>query len=117
MKFFLLVISILLTTFPVSAYEYYIRGNLPCTEISNISKNNPEEFNRYVYWLGGYISGYNYEKDKATGKGINIGCIADEVRSFCELNKSLTLGDSIADAIKRIENPKSAINNSNKCKL
>jgi len=116
MKFLLLVISILLTT-PVSAYEYYIRGNLPCTEISNISKNNPEEFNRYVYWLGGYISGYNYEKDIATGKGINIGCIADEVRSFCELNKSLSLGDSIADLIKKMEKPASDINNSNKCKL
>ena len=116
MKFLLLVISILLTT-PVSAYEYYIRGNLPCTEISNISKNNPEEFNRYVYWLGGYISGYNYEKDIATGKGINIGCIADEIRSFCELNKSLSLGDSIADLIKKMEKPASDINNSNKCKL
>ena len=116
MKFLLLVISILLTT-PVSAYEYYIRGNLPCTEISNISKNNPEEFNRYVYWLGGYISGYNYEKDTYTGKGINIGCIADEVISFCELNKSLTLGDSIADLIKKMEKPASDINNSNKCKL
>ena len=117
MKFLLLVISILLTTFPVSAYEYYIRGNLPCTEISNISKNNPEEFNRYVYWLGGYISGYNYEKDTYTGKGINIGCIADEVISFCELNKSLSLGDSIADVIKQMEKSASDINNSNKCKL
>jgi len=99
------------------AYDYYIRGNKTCSAFIGMAQDNPDELNRYVYWLGGYLSGYNYQKNTNTGEGVNIACIADGVIAFCKLNNSQTLGDAMTLVIEELENPKSKLNTITGCEL
>ena len=81
------------------------------------NRENAEEAERYVYWLGGVITGHAIASGQSLGKGIDVYCLRDYVRDMCEVKEYDYLSTSVIDMLEKLKNGGNAFLNSDTCSL
>lgn len=113
--------SILMLSFvlsiPIGSFAQYVRGDMSCSDYLEMNNGNAEEAERYVYWLGGVITGHAIATDQPLGKGINISCLQNYVQDMCEINEGDFLSASVVNLIEKLKKGGNKYLNSDACSL
>ncbi|MCH8169350.1 MAG: hypothetical protein IID49_01570 [Proteobacteria bacterium] len=91
------LVLILAMASPGAAYATYtVKGSVECPDV--VKEDANEDFRKMnMWWILGYFSGRNYERDEQTGKGIDSEDLYAHVLSFCRANPGKDMDDASID--------------------
>ena len=96
----------------------YVRGDLSCKQFVGIQDKNVKEADKYVYWLGGVLTGHSLASGDTLGKGINIACINDYLVKYCtNSGGAVDLSNGLVELFKDLKLGTSDYLSSESCKL
>ena len=96
----------------------YVRGDMSCKQFIDMQTSDQAEADRYVYWLGGVLTGHSLASGKALGKGVNIACVNAYVVDYCK-NKvgSPNFSEGVVKLLAELERGDNDYLNSDGCRL
>ena len=96
----------------------YVRGDMSCKQFTDMQTSEQAEADRYVYWLGGVLTGHSIASGKALGKGVNIACVNDYVLDYCKNTVgSPDLSEGVVKLLAELERGDNYYLNSDGCRL
>ena len=96
----------------------YVRGDMSCKQFINMQTSDQAEAHRYVYWLGGVLTGHSIASGKALGKGVNIACVNAYVVDYCKNTVgSPDLSEGVVKLLSELERGDNDYLNSDGCRL
>ena len=102
----------------VAEDELYVRGDMSCKQFIDMQTSGQAEADRYVYWLGGVLTGHSIASGKALGKGVNIACVNAYVVDYCKNTVgSPDLSEGVVKLLAELERGDNDYLNSDVCRL
>ena len=96
----------------------YVRGDMSCKQFIDMQSNNRSEADKYVYWLGGVLTGHSIASGKAIGKGFNIACVNAYVVDYCKNTVgSPDMSEGVVKLLAELERGDNDYLNSDGCRL
>ena len=82
--------------------EYTVKGSVECPDVVREDAN--EDFRKMnMWWILGYISGRNFERDASVSKGIDAEDLYAHVLSFCRANPGKDMDDGSIDLYELLQ--------------
>ena len=96
MKFRPLATLVLILAIAQPAAAYTVKGSVECPDVVREDAN--EKFRQMnMWWVLGYISGRNYERDASTAKGVDSKQLYAHVLAYCRSHPGRDMDDASKD--------------------
>ncbi len=96
MKFRPLTTLVLTLAMASPAAAYTVKGSVECPDVIREDANEDHR-NMNKWWVLGYFSGRNYERDASTGKGLDAEDLYAHVLTCCSTHPGNDMDDASID--------------------